>query len=333
VSNANPILIEVTRGSGVESRHRGAFAIVDADGGIFQEIGDVRTPVFPRSAVKAFQALPFVECGAAETLGPDAIALASGSHSGEEEHVQRVSAMLATVGRDESALVCAAHWPLSDQAARALASAKSSPSRLHNNCSGKHAAFICTACALGVAPQGYERREHTIQRLAEAAIEDVTQYRLNDATAGIDGCGIPAHVIPLYALAHGFARFVTGSGLSPSRAAAAARIAEAVGEHPHLIGGSGRYDSAVARLSKGRVFIKAGAEGVYCAGIRSLGLGIAVKIDDGAQRAAEALIGALLIRLMSDEAITGPIQELAPRIRTWAGHEAGVVRPVEQALE
>ena len=148
---SNPVLVEVHRGGLIESRHRGAVAIVDADGAKVLAVGDVAKPVFPRSAVKPLQALPLVESGAAEryALGDEELALACASHSGEPAHVEVVTRMLNRAGLDVSALACGTHWPSSQAAAFALARAGAAPSALHNNCSGKHAGFLCVACAMG----------------------------------------------------------------------------------------------------------------------------------------------------------------------------------------
>src|SRR5579862_6074320 len=151
----NPILVEVLRGSLVESRHRGAVAVADADGGTLLALGDVTTPIFPRSAVKALQALPLVETGAADAFGfgDEELALACASHSGEPGHVTGVTRMLAKAGLDATALRCGAHWPMAQPATAALARS-GEPTALHNNCSGKHAGFICDACAIGVGHIG-----------------------------------------------------------------------------------------------------------------------------------------------------------------------------------
>src|SRR5579862_6811451 len=135
----NPVLVEAFRGGLVESRHRGAVAVADAEGAMVLALGDVARPVFPRSAVKALQALPLVCSGAADRygLGDEELALACASHSGEPAHVEGVARMLAKAGLDPSALACGAHWPVAQSAAFALAQ-KGGPSALHNNCSGKH---------------------------------------------------------------------------------------------------------------------------------------------------------------------------------------------------
>ena len=280
----NPIVVEVRRGPLVESRHRGAGVVVDADGVVIFSFGDVDRLVYPRSAVKAFQALPLVESGAAEQCGLEdqEIALACSSHAGEPIHVSLAAAMLQKAGAGPQALACGAHWPLNEKAARALARAGAAPSPLHNNCSGKHAGFICLACANGWDAAGYEAPSHRVQRVVREAIQEMTGAPLGADVCGTDGCSIPTYAVPLRALALGFARFGAGIGLAPSRARAAERIRASVAAHPHLVGGEGRFDTEVMRLLGARAFTKGGAEGVCCAALPEAGLGLAVKADDGA---------------------------------------------------
>jgi L-asparaginase II len=327
----NPVIAEVLRGERVESSHRGAGAVVDADGAIVMTFGDIERPVYPRSAVKAFQALPLIESGAADRLGLSAreIALACASHAGAHEHVAVARGMLAKAGRDESALECGAHWPLGEAAARELARSGATPTALHNNCSGKHAGFVCVACAEGIDPSGYVAPDHPVQREVTAAIADVTQARLGEETRGVDGCSIPTYAIPLRTLALGFARFATGQGLAQGRANAAARIREAVGAHPAIVGGAGRFDTEIMSILGSRVFTKTGAEGAYCAALPNLGLGLAVKVDDGGARAAQSAIAVLIQRFGGfDDAFRARLLPfVAPRLVNWNGVDTGFLRP------
>jgi L-asparaginase II len=297
----NPVLVELLRGDAVESRHRGALAIVDADGAIVASLGDIDRPIFPRSAIKVLQALPFVASGAADGLADDALALACASHNGEAVHAETAAGMLATIGLDAHALECGTHWPLFESAGRALAAAGLSPSALHNNCSGKHAGFLCLACALhgrdGLADyaRGYVRPEHPVMREVSAAIEAATGANLGDAPRGTDGCSIPTYAIPLRRLALAFARVATGNGLSRAHADAALRLRAAVAKAPQMVAGTGRFDTRVMERLGERVFCKVGAEGVYCAALPEQGFGIALKIDDGnSARAAEVAMAALI---------------------------------------
>jgi len=328
---ANPAVVEATRGGRVESAHRGAGCVVDSDGRVVMTFGDVERAVYPRSAVKALQAMPLVESGAADRLrlSEKEIALACASHSGGDDHVATARAMLAKAGRDERVLECGVHWPLGEAEARALARSGQTPNALHNNCSGKHAGFICLACAIGVEPKGYVAPDHAVQREVAAAIEAATGARLSEDMRGVDGCAIPTYAIPLIALARGFARLGTGQGLSPARQKAAARIRAAVAAHPSTVAGKGRFDTEVMTLLGARAFTKSGAEGVFCAALPEAGLGLAVKADDGAGRAGQVMIAALIRRFGGFDGETAARLQpfISPRLLNWNGAEVGRLRP------
>ncbi len=329
---ANPVVVEVTRGNRIESAHRGAGAVVDADGRVVLAFGDAERPVYPRSAIKALQALPLVESGAADRLGlsDKEIALACASHSGGEDHVATARAMLAKAGFDERVLECGVHWPLGEDEARALARLRETPTALHNNCSGKHAGFVCLSCVMGVAPKGYVAPDHAVQREVTAAIEGMTAIRLSEEMRGVDGCSIPTYAVPLIALARGFARLGTGQGLSPSRRDAAARIRASVAAHPLTVAGRGRFDTELMTLLGPRAFTKSGAEGVFCAALPEAGLGLAVKADDGAGRAAQVMIAALIRRFggFDERTVARLARFVSPRLLNWNGAEVGLLRPV-----
>ena len=237
---SNPVLVEVTRGPLVESRHRGAVAVADIEGRSVFAVGDIAAPVFPRSAIKALQAIALVECGAADRygFGDEDLALACASHSGEPAHVAGVARMLAKAGLDTSALRCGAHWPMSQSAAYALARS-GTPSALHNNCSGKHAGFLCLACAMGVDTAEYFRPQHPVQQEVRAVLENFAGAVLGEDVCAIDGCSVPTWAMPLQNLAHGFAKFGAGHGLPPARAAAAARLRQACAAKPWFVAGTG----------------------------------------------------------------------------------------------
>jgi len=327
----NPVLVEVTRGSLVESAHRGAVAVYDADGKPLLEIGDTARLVFPRSAVKAIQALPFVESGAADAygFGEKELALSCASHSGEPEHVELARSMLAKAGLDETALECGAHWPSNHDATIALARSGGSPGALHNNCSGKHSGFLCTCRHLGIDHRGYVKAGHREQEMVREAMENVTGAVHDADHRGTDGCSIPTYAVPLRSYALGFARMVTGKGLPPGRAKAAQRLLKACMAEPFLVAGTGREDTALMRAAPGRIFAKVGAEGVYCAAVPELGVGISLKCDDGAGRGAEVMIAAVLAKLLkADEALAAKLTELAnPAVENRRGLKVGAMRP------
>ncbi|MBL0406140.1 asparaginase [Microvirga aerilata] len=326
----NPFLVEVTRGNLVESRHRGSVSVVDAEGATVLSIGDVDRRVFPRSAVKALQAMPLVESGIADKYGlsDEEIALACASHSGEPEHVAAAQSMLVKAGQDAGCLECGVHWPMGEAANRALAAKGGSPTALHNNCSGKHAGFICLACGLNESPKGYVSADHPVQRSVREALEDITGACHTVEKSGIDGCSIPTYAIPLPSLAFGFARFGTGIGLPGEGRAAAARIRKAVARHPFMVAGTGRFDTKLMECLGERAFVKVGAEGVYCGAFPELGYGIALKAEDGNARAAEAMMAALALRFLTlseDERKTvGALAQ--PVLKNWNGIELGQIR-------
>ncbi|WP_192248884.1 asparaginase [Mesorhizobium silamurunense] len=328
---ANPVLVEVTRGAMVESAHRGAVSVFDADGKSVWEIGDTERPVFPRSAVKAIQALPLVESGAADAygFGDRELALACASHSGEPAHVELATAMLAKAGLDKTALECGAHWPSSHGATIALARAGGAPNALHNNCSGKHAGFLCTCVHSGIAHGGYVKAGHALQEMVRDAMESVTGAAHDVDHCGTDGCSIPTYAVPLKSFALGFARMATGRGFAPERAKAAKRLLSACMAEPFLVAGTGKADLALMQAAPGRIFVKTGAEGVYCAALPELGLGIALKCDDGAGRGGEVMIAAVLAKLLrSDEALAAKLTGLArPPVESRIGAKVGSLRP------
>ncbi|MEI9428760.1 asparaginase [Mesorhizobium sp. Cs1299R1N3] len=327
----NPVLIEVLRGAIVESAHRGAVAVFDADGKPVLEIGDTSKPVFPRSAVKAIQALPLVETGAADAygFGDRELALACASHSGEPAHVELARSMLARAGLDGSALECGTHWPSNHDAEIALARAGGSPNALHNNCSGKHSGFLCTCVHSGIAHRGYVRPDHALQEIVRDAMQAVTGAVHGPDERAIDGCSIPTYAVPLRSFALGFARMATAHGFGPARAKAAKRLLSACMAEPFFVAGTGRADLLLMEAAPGRIFAKGGAEGVHCAAIPQLGLGIAVKCDDGAGRAGDAIAAAVLARLLrADEILAAKLLELANApIESRIGAKVGALRP------
>ena len=326
----NPVLAEVTRGGHVESAHRGAVAVFDADGGRVLALGDIEQPVFPRSAVKSIQALPLVESGAADAFGltDEDLALACASHAGEPRHAERAAGMLAKAGLGLLALECGTHWPSNHDATIDLARSGARPTALHNNCSGKHSGFLCACRHLGLEHSGYVRFDHGYQRLIAQTMTEVTGAAHGEDNAGVDGCSIPTYRIPLSALARGFARMGTGLGLDPIRAAAARRLFKACMDHPFYVQGTGGQDTLMLEAGAGRVFVKHGAEAVVCGAIPELGLGFAIKVDDGYVRALQPIAGTLVARLLKDDAAMaeafGALAQMP--IPTRNGFVAGEVR-------
>jgi L-asparaginase II len=337
----NPVLVEVWRGNAIESEHAGAIAIVDAGGTVVHQLGDIERPIFPRSAVKALQALPLVESGAADRLQltDDELAIACASHNGEPEHVRTAAGMLAKAGVDAGVLECGVHWPYQDTISRAMAARGEAPTALNNNCSGKHAGFVCLACGLmgwndaGLNlrqyVKGYVRPEHPVMQEVTDALQSTTGFDLSRAPRGTDGCSIPTFGIPLRHLAHAFAKFGSGIGVREGQARAARRLRHAVAASP-FVAGSNRFDTTVMQRLGERVFCKVGAEGVYCAALPERGFGVAIKSSDGNNaRAAEVVMATVIEALVRlDDAERSFIHGYSEvTVKNWNGIEVGRLNP------
>ena len=322
-----PVAVEVWRGGRVESRHRVRACVADAAGRVVLAVGDVDEPVYPRSAVKPFQALALIESGAADAFAfrdPE-LALACASHGGEPVHVRLVEAALARLGLSEDDLACGAHPPLHPPAAAALLRAGASPRRVHNNCSGKHAGMLAAALHQGLATRGYELADHPLQRQIAAALAGLAGLeRL--AEPGIDGCGLPNHPLPLRALARAAATLVDSAGQPPARSAALTRLAQAMQARPELVAGTGRCCTAVMQAAPG-VLAKTGAEGVYLGAVGATGLGLAIKAEDGGTRAAETALLAVLDHLgaLGEAARAALDRWRRPNLRNFSGLTVGEI--------
>jgi len=326
----NPILVEVTRGSLVESFHRGTVVVTGATGRHLLTIGDISRPVFPRSALKLVQTLPLLETGAAERFGfGDAeIALACGSHAGGERHAAIARAMLATLHLDESCLACGPAEPQGYKARQDLTARGGRPTAFHHNCSGKHAAMLAASLATDSPTATYTDPTHPVQRHIQAALAQLSDTPLTADVCGIDGCCVPAWAMPLETLARLFARIVTGHGIEPARRAVIDRILAACWAQPDLVAGPGRADTVVMAALPRRIYMKTGAEGVYCGALPELGLGFALKMDDGATRASAAAVMPLIERLIPEahglvkrSILKTPLGQTAGTIRTSPDYE------------
>jgi L-asparaginase II len=301
----------------VESVHRGSIAIMDAEGNLRLALGDVESPVYSRSSLKPMQAMPLVESGAAEAFGlsDEEVALACASHSGEPMHTTRVAAWLTRLGLGESDLACGAHASRYEPVAEAMMRRGEKPTRLFNNCSGKHAGFLTVARHWDIATNGYEQPSHPVQRAVATTLSELCDA--GELPFGIDGCAAPNFATSLTQFARAAARMAAPEKLAKERAAAARRIIAAMIALPELISGTARVCAILMRASGGRAAVKAGAEGFYAGWIPGAGLGIAIKIDDGAGRAAETVITAVLGTLkLLDESSSAQAILRAPILNT-----------------
>lgn len=290
------LTVHVSRGGIVESQHKIKAVIVTSDGQVQTSWGDVDAPVYPRSAIKAMQALAFIEMGGAKQFGfsDKEISICCASHNGEPEHADTVQGMLDKLGFCEQDFECGCHWPMRVEAGYALAGKGLTPNQLHNNCSGKHAGMLGLAKMLNVTPNGYIGIDHPVQKTIAEVMSQMCEFDYSTAPWSPDGCSAPTWAMPLTNLALAFAKFADPSKLSEARQTACKTLYNAVVNEPFMVAGTGRYCTDMMKILDKRVFLKVGAEGVYIAAIPELKLAIALKCEDGAVRAAESVMTALL---------------------------------------
>jgi L-asparaginase II len=323
------VRVEILRGGLVESIHDVYLAVATADARVVARAGRLEAPVLARSAIKPFQALPLVLDGAADRLGltDRELALCCASHSGEPEHVDVARSILARAGVGEEMLACGPHPPMSRAAAAALREAGVEPGRVHNNCSGKHAGMLALARAHGWATGGYHEAGHPVQRRVLAEMARWGRVPEEEIGTAVDGCGVVAFGLPLTAMAAAMARLVAAAGQGEP---GPARIVGAMAGHPFLVGGSGRLCTRLIEVTNGRVLAKVGAEGVYAAADRGRQVGLAVKARDGARRAAEVALLAVLeaLDLITSEELEALARWARPEVRNTRYEVVGEVRAV-----
>jgi len=311
----------------VESRHRVHAAVVRADGTLVASARDPQLTTWWRSCAKPFQVMPFVRDGGLEQLGwgDDELALACGSHGGEPEHVALASAMLARIGLEEGDLACGPHEPLTPRGSRLLRESGHRLSRLHNNCSGKHAAMLARAILSGEPTADYERASHAVQRAAKATVAEWAGLSSHAIVEGVDGCGVTVFGLPLANMALSYARLVTEAARAggPAR-----RIVRAMTEQPFLVGGTDRFDTALMEACGGRVLCKIGAEGVHTLALLDYGIGVAIKVEDGTPRAQFPAVLALLDEFdVLPQALPESLRDFAAQpVRNTRGESVGEIR-------
>ncbi len=336
-------LVVVTRGGGVESLHRGSVAVVDEDGRLLAATGNPLQPVFLRSVAKPFQLTPFMAAGGDRRfrLSLEEVAVSAASHSGEPFHTRTVAGMLDKGNFTPDDLHCGAHAPIREETARELAIRRERPNALHNNCSGKHAAMLL-ACRLFREDSGtYWRPEHPLQQRILSVVSRMAGVPARQIGIAVDGCSVPVFQIPLYNLALSYARLQgkRAAGESAREFAGRRRIVAAMTRAPEMVAGTGRFTTALMREFRGQLLAKEGAEAVYAMAIpapltRRLGtrgaVGIALKIEDGAERGRDAVSVETLrqLRLAAGDRLAR-LHRLARRpVRNVRGEVVGEMRPV-----
>ena len=298
------ILAKVIRGSTVESVHRGHLIVIDGQRNVWISMGDPRTVTFFRSAAKPFQAMPCLTSGAADAFGfsDEEVALACASHSGETRHVRIASLMLERIGLTEAHLHCGSHLPFNEKESERMQREGETPTQLHNNCSGKHAAMLATAKHIGADIGDYEALSNPLQQEILKAAALFAEIPKEKIAVGIDGCAAPNFAIPVRAMAVSFLNLISPpEHFDNASRKAAEKIVSAMKQFPELIGGTDRLDTMLMQAAEGRIISKVGADGVWLCGVLPSeqwpdGLAIALKIEDGNDYRARPVVAVEVLR-------------------------------------
>ena len=325
---AEPVaMVEVWRGDFIEAVHFGHAVVCDTSGQIVAAWGDPDKLILPRSAVKMIQALPLVESGAADQAGlSDAhLALACASHIAAPVHTDMVTVWLDQLGLGDDDLACGPQMPRDREVRDALFKAGNPVCRIHNNCSDKHTGMLTLGRHLR-ADMDYVRPDHPVQLAIREAFEDVTGAP--SPGFAIDGCSAPNFAATLTGLARAMAFFAGARENGGRREQAAIRLHRAMTAHPHMVNGEGQSCTELMRAAGGKVAVKGGAEGSYAAILPEAGLGVVLKIADGARRAQQAAMAALLVHLGAiDQDHPAAIRWATPVQKDFAGQDVGRLRP------
>ncbi len=327
------ILVHVTRGSYVESRHHGDLAIVNGEGKLLYALGDPHRFTFWRSAAKPFQTIPFLEAGGIEAfhIQPHELALMTSSHGGEPAHVAALQSILSKIGYDASYLDCGIAAPMYNKAADHVLRSGHAYESTHNACSGKHSAMLALGKLLHIPMENYLHMEHPIQQIMRNTIAECCNMSPQDIAVAIDGCGVPVFGMGIHKMALAYARFSKPENyFPPERAQVLRTIQSAMTNHPFFVAGTTRLDTILMEVTKGRLVAKLGAEAVYNIGIINEDIGISLKIDDGSYRAIDPVIIDVLNKL--DLLTMNEFCQLKalwkPQVKNHRGEAIGELHPV-----
>lgn len=333
---SDELFVEVLRDGTVESRHFGAAVVCDFKGNVVESWGNIERLIFPRSALKPMLAIHLIESGASErySLSDEELSLACSSHQGELIHQNLVESWLNRLGLTEEDLACGSVLPEDTESAHKLLASGQKGCRIHHNCSGKHTGFLTTALHLNLSLDDYHLLDHPLQQLSLDILSDLADIDLKQYPIGIDGCGLPAPTMPLIQLGRAMARFANPLDLSDTRAQAIYRLHEAITNEPLYIAGHGTVVTELNDVTKGAVLAKTGAEGILTAALPDRGLGIALKIADGSERARSVALLAILDHLdvLTDEEKHQLESHITPVIVNSRGLTVGEIRPAASWL-
>jgi L-asparaginase II len=330
MSSASPgpaPLVEVRRGGRVECIHHGHVAICDTAGRVVEALGDPKLATYFRSSAKPLQALAVLALGAAEQFGftDDELAVICASHGAQPPHLAAVRSILEKCGLTPDHLQCGPHDPLHEPAALELHRQGRRPERIHNNCSGKHAGMLAVCRSQGWPTESYLERNHPLQRWNADTVAAFTGLSASDLPVAIDGCGVPTFYTPMAAMATAFARLANPGTRPAGFEAHADRILGAMCKNPAHVAHEGQFDTVLLQHLGEQVVCKRGAEGVFCAGLRKRGLGLAIKISDGSARPVPAIVFRLLEEILPGIDLAALRRQALPPLRNTCGEEVGTL--------
>jgi L-asparaginase II len=320
-------MVEVWRGDILECVHNGQAVVVDGSGQIVEAWGEPESIILPRSSSKMIQALPLIESGAADTFGltTEQLALSCASHNGAHIHTDRVTAWMSDLGLGDDDFRCGPQVPADAEARDELVRAHEKPCQVHNNCSGKHAGFLTLSKHLGGDAE-YLETDHPVQKAIHAAQNEITD--MESPGFGIDGCSAPNFAGSLCGVAKAMAFCANAEVGKSTRDTAAVRLRNAMMTHPELVAGEGRACTELMREMNGKGAIKTGADGVFFGILPEKGLGIALKIQDGATRGSECAMAALLAKYGAlDPASAAARKRMNAPLLNRRDIDCGIIKP------
>ena len=327
------VLVHVTRGSFIESRHVGNLVVVNREGRLLYSIGDPHHFTFWRSAAKPFQAIPLVEGGGMEkfNFSGEELAIMTSSHGGEEKHMKAVRTILNKINKSEADLDCGIAAPMHSKSAAQLLRSGQSFMSVTNACSGKHAAMLTLAALLDLPMENYINPQHKIQQIMLDTIAQSCNMSTKDVVVAIDGCGVPVYGMSIDKMAMAYAKLSKPEGIvDDKRAIALRKILLAMTNHPYYVAGTDRLDTILMEVTKGKLVAKLGAESVYCIGIVDEGIGICLKIDDGGYRAIDPVIIEILkeLNILTNSELNQLKAHWKPQLKNHRQDLIGELKPV-----
>ena len=319
---------ELTRGGELESAHYGNAVFMDSEGRVLAKAGDEAKRTYWRSSAKPIQAFLPIITGAVDRFGitERELAVICSSHFGEDMHVEAVRSMLAKAGIPESAISTGTHLPFDKASAEALIRASKKPTPLHHNCSGKHTGMLITCKQMGWPMEDYHLPDHPVQVAAHELVSELSGIPKAEIPIGVEGCSVSSFYLPLWAMGYIYAKLSDPGTLPEKYRMAAARVTAAMMANPEMVAGTYGFASILMKAHKGRIFAKNGAEGVFCLGLSGKGIGFAMKIDDGSDRAYHTAVTSALQQygVMPDEGIEmNPVKP----VKNNKGNLVGEIRP------